>query len=186
MSLTSVRWDSAVVTERPRKVPATRSRKVPATRSRRASAERSGKASARARESAVARRSFGLHLVGVSVALALLALIVLLILAAFHSRLAAGQYRLAALEQEVAIERELLVDLQVEFKSFNAPAKLEILAQGALGLVTADNPVRLSISPEHISNASSAVSGQQADADSDWLSLKGLLSASLTARDQRS
>ena len=128
------------------------------------------------------RRSFGLRFVSVSVVLAFVALAVLLILAAFHTRLAAGQYRLVELENAVAVERDVLIDLQVELKSYESPAQLEVLAQGALGLVVAENPVDLVIGPEHILSASSTIEVGGAGVGTDWLLLKQLLSASATAR----
>ncbi len=147
---------------------------VPKKRSQRASAAAGARRSAQ-------RRSFGLRFVAVSVVLACAVLAVLLILAAFHTRLAAGQYQLVELETAVDSEREALIDLQVELKNAESPAKLEVLAEGALGLVAAENPVSLVISPEHILSASHTIELVDARIGTDWLSLKELLSASTRA-----
>ncbi len=147
---------------------------IPKKRSRRASAP------AVARKSAQ-RRSFGLRLVAVSVVLACIFLAVLLILAAFHTRLAAGQYQLVELETAVAAESERLIDLQVQLKNAESPAKLEVLAEGVLGLVAAENRVNLVIKPEHILSASHTIEVVEARVGTDWLALKELLGASARA-----
>ena len=133
--------------------------------------------------SAPARRAVGLRLVGVTALLAAAVIAVLAGLAVFHSMLAAGQYRLQGLEWEIAAERERLIDLRYELQTLHGPAEVELMGVGALGLVSAADPIDLRIEPRHI--ASSAPRRQADRRGGDWLSIKTLLTDASTAHDRR-
>ncbi len=143
-----------------------------------------GRTASRVTRKVEQRRRFGLRFVAVSLVLSCVVLGVLLALAAFHTRLAAGQYRLVELETAVAEESEILIGLQVELRSYESPAQLEVLAEGALGLVTAEKPVNLKMSADHISSASSTLQVDGAGVGTDWLLLKELLGGSAATRNR--
>jgi hypothetical protein len=130
------------------------------------------------------RRAVGLRLVGVTALVAAAAITVLAGLAVFHSMLAAGQYRLSELESEIAVERERLIDLRYELQTLHGPAEIELMGVGALGLVSATDPIDVRIEPRHIA----AVDPPQPSIHEggDWLSIKTLLTDASTAHDRRS
>ena len=131
-----------------------------------------------------ARRAAGLRLVGVTALLAMAAIAVLAGLAVFHSVLAAGQYRLSELESEIATQREQLIDLRYELQTLHGPAEIELMGVGALGLVSAADPIDVRIEPRHIA----AVDPPQRSIHEggDWLAIKTLLTDASTAHDRRS
>ncbi|WP_419841492.1 hypothetical protein [Candidatus Poriferisodalis sp.] len=137
-----------------------------------------------AQQQAPARRMVGLRVVGVAALCAAGAIAVLTGLAAFHSMLAAGQYRLSELESEIAVERERLIDLRYELQTLHGPAEIELMGIGALGLVNAADPIDLRIQPRHIAAADQ--SQPVAHQSGDWLWIKSLLTDASTAHDRRS
>ena len=130
-----------------------------------------------------ARRAVGLRLVGVTALLAAAAITVLAGLAVFRSVLAAGQYRLGELESQITAERARLIDLRYELQTLHGPAEIELMGIGALGLVSAADPIDVRIEPRHI--ASVGPSQQAARSGGDWLSIKTLLTDASTAHDRR-
>lgn len=133
-----------------------------------------------------ARRIVGIRLVGITTLLACATIAVLAGLAVFHSLLAAGQYQLAELESEIAVERERLIDLRFELQTLHGPSEIELMGVGALGLVTAADPVDVRIEPRHIAVVDSAENQAASGAGGDWLSIKTLLNDASTAHDRRS
>ena len=128
------------------------------------------------------RRAVGVRLVGITTLFACAAIGVLAGLAIFHTMLATGQYHLSELKAEISVERERLIDLRYELQTLHGPSEIELMGVGALGLVTASNPVDVRISPRDISSVDSP--GDQARGD--WLSIKTLLTDASTAHDRRS
>lgn len=131
-----------------------------------------------------ARRTVGLRLVGFTALLAAATIAVLAGLAVFHSMLASGQYQLSELETEIALERERLIDLRFELQTLHGPAEVELMGVGALGLVSAADPIDVRIEPRHIAAVESE--SRTAHQSGDWLSIKTLLTDSSTAHDRRS
>ncbi|WP_428119440.1 hypothetical protein [Candidatus Poriferisodalis sp.] len=129
-----------------------------------------------------ARRAMGVRLVGITTLLACAAIVVLAGLAIFHTMLATGQYHLSELNAEIAVERELLIDLRYELQTLQGPSEIELMGVGALGLVTASDPVDVRIEPRHITSVDSLTD----QAGGDWLSIKTLLTDASTAHDRRS
>lgn len=129
-------------------------------------------------------RAVGLRLVGVTALLAAAAIAVLAGLAVFHSMLAAGQYRLSELESEITAERERLIDLRYELQTLHGPAEIELMGVGALGLVSATDPIDVRIEPRHIAAVDSPQ--RSVHEGGDWLSIKTLLTDASTAHDRRS
>ncbi len=129
-----------------------------------------------------ARRAMGVRLVGITTLFACAVIAVLAGLAIFNTMLATGQYQLSELNAEIAAERERLIDLRYELQTLQGPSEIELMGVGALGLVTASDPVDVRIEPRNIASVDTPAD----QAGGDWLSIKTLMTDASTAHDRRS
>jgi hypothetical protein len=118
---------------------------------------------------------FGHRVVGITTVLGVAALIVMLGLAMFHNMLAKGQYELTQLDEEVAIERNSLLDRRFQLESRSAPSEVETLGRGALGLEAPSEPIDIAVSAEVMRLVSSAEQSALDDHSGGWITLKPLL-----------
>ncbi len=115
------------------------------------------------------------RLVGVATAVGVAALVILMGLAIFHSVLADGQYRLNGLERDIDAERQRMVELQYQLETLNTPMEVELMAEGILGLVSASEPIDVTVPPIFIASTARVDSEVLDDGGVDWMSMKSLL-----------
>lgn len=115
------------------------------------------------------------RIVGLATVLGGAALLILMGLAVFHSVLADGQYRLSRLERDINAERQRMVELQYELETLNTPMEVELMAEGILGLVSASEPIDISVSTTFIAATARVDAEVFDDGGVDWMSMKSLL-----------
>ncbi len=115
------------------------------------------------------------RLVGVATAVGVAALAILMGLAIFHSVLADGQYRLNGLERDINAERQRMVELQYQIETLNTPMEVELMAEGILGLVSASEPIDVTVPPIFIAATARVHAEVLDDGGVDWMSMKSLL-----------
>ena len=98
---------------------------------------------------------------------ALIVVIALFGLAAFHNVMAGAQYKLEGLERELDLEQARLIDLEFQVEKLNSPATVELLARGVLGMVDPSETVDVVVTSQLLAEVQVAANGQTLGATTD-------------------